>query len=91
VHSTGAAQFFDRQRLIARIEQDRIDVLRDRQRFLHRFRPGDVNDLHQLDPGQRIAQFRMHAGVYSIAQLQRIRSRAMLLLDDSLGLLPACQ
>ena len=53
VHTARAAQFLHRQRGVATIEQDRIDVRRDRQRLVARPRAGDVDHLDNADAWQR--------------------------------------
>lgn len=52
VFSTRAAEFLHREFLIARVEQDGIDLRRDRCGFVHRFRAGNVDDLNKRNTRQ---------------------------------------
>ena len=61
MHAPGAAELLDGQRLIAGVEQQRVDVPRGGARFVDRRRVDDVNDLHEPDAGERTAQLRVAA------------------------------
>ena len=91
VRSARAAQFFHRKFLVAGIEQYAIDMLRLLFGLLNRFWPGDVDDLHHGNPGQRILKLAMSTFNDVIANLNRIRPAEPLLLDDGADTLSRSQ
>ena len=85
----GAAQFLNCQRLITRIQQDRIDVRSHRHRFVYGLGTGDVYDLHKRDAGQSFAKLLMTSVRKSIANLDRVYFQPSLLIDDRRGVFTA--
>lgn len=56
VTSARAAEFLDRKRRVAGVEQDRIDLRRNCQRLGERLLAGDMDDLDDRNAGQGRAQ-----------------------------------
>ncbi len=89
MRSTRPAELFDRQRLVTWIQQDRINVRRHLDRFVDRFRPGDVYNLDQRDTRQRFTQILVTSVRQSITDLDRVGSEPSLLIDDGSRILQA--
>ena len=54
--AAGAPEHFHGQGRIARVQQDRVDLARDRLGFVHGLRARHVDDLDDADAGQGRAQ-----------------------------------
>jgi len=88
VRPAGTAQFFDRELLVAGIEQDGIHVGRDASGLLDRLGTGYVDDLNHRNPGQGLFQIAMGSVREMVAQLDGIGPTEALLLDDRSYTLP---
>src|SRR5687768_7783271 len=91
VRAPRPAQLFDGQALVARVEQQRVNVSRYAHGFRERLLAGDVDDLHDRDAGELCAQLAVDLDGHAVAELQGVHAAAPLLLDDGGRVLPARQ
>jgi len=82
VSSARAAEFLDRQFLVAGIEQDRIHMRGDVDRFLDGLGAGHMDNLNDRNPGQGVFQIVVRADSEMVADLYGVRAAEALLLND---------
>lgn len=85
VRAPGAAEFLYGKVRVAGIEQDEINLRRDRRGLGDGFFAAHVDDLDELDPGQRATQIAMRAAREGIDDLNRGGPATAVLRDDGLG------
>ncbi len=78
----GAAEFPRGEVPIARIEEERVDVVADRERLRHGLAVDHVYDLDDRHARQRGAQLGVGAGLQPIAKLQCAGLAPPVLSDD---------
>jgi hypothetical protein len=82
-----AAKLFDGQRLVAGIEQYRVDVRRNSQGFVQGLFAPDVYDLNQGDARHGRTHLLVTTPLKPVANLDRIHIAATLLLNNGSGIL----